>query len=219
MPGAPKWAPVRSSMAGSKRNDRERPMATDNPYASPLADIESHLPARLTASQMLGLISIGLLGGAVLGMFTNSINGAASPQYFRDVMGWDGPDIWGSAVRQGALEGSIYGAFFATVLTAIIAVVSGRRCSFRTALRYEGCGFAATIACWLLGGAFSVAYALVVPGACGQFGWQCLGYAWVGGSIVAGVNGGLLATILCGGLYARRHHPQKRRAAAADVSE
>jgi hypothetical protein len=68
----------------------------ENPYASPqsatVADIQ--IVPRLTATRMLAVLLVGLGGGAVLGTLTNSVNGALSPQYFRDVMGWRGSDIW-----------------------------------------------------------------------------------------------------------------------------
>jgi hypothetical protein len=161
---------------------------------------------------MLALLIVGVAGGAALGALTNSVNGALSPQYFRDVMDWYGSNIWTSAVGQGALEGVIYGLAYAVIFIGIIATASRRRCRFQIALRYAGVTFALALAFWLLGGAVAVAFAWLCPNLCDpdffgdHFTWPALGYyAWVRGSIWGVVYGGLCSVFLTNAIYAFRH--------------
>lgn len=190
-------------------------MATnDNPYASPQSTTVDgvRLPPRLTITRMFALLVVGVAGGAALGALTNSVNGALSPQYFRDVMGWYGANIWASAVGQGALEGVIYGLAYGVIFIGIIAVASLRRCRFQIALRYVGVTFALAFAFWLIGGAIAVAFAWLFPNLCDSrffgddFTWPALGfYAWVRGSIWGAVCGGVCSVFLTNLIYAFRH--------------
>ncbi len=184
----------------------------DNPFASPQVNAGFlPLPPRLTFKRMLALLLIGLSGGAALGAFTNVFNGAISPAYFRRIMGWN-DNIWLLAIRQGALEGALYGFAYALLFIVIIAFVSRRRCHFRTALWYVGLAFTIVFAFWFLGGLILTTAAWCVPELrrtwyCGYLRtWPAAGqYAWVAGSIFAGVRGGLVAVLVTNTVYAFRH--------------
>src|SRR5690606_15600292 len=173
--------------------------SADNPFASPQVKAGlPPLPPRLTFKRMLALLLVGIAGGAALGSITNTFNGA----YFRPIMDWD-DHIWLLAIRQGALEGGVYGAGYAILFIVIIAIASHRRCHFRTALRYVGLALIIVFAIWLLGGLTLTTAAWYAPELrntwyCGYLGtWPAAGqYAWVGGSIYGGVRGGLVAVIV-----------------------
>lgn len=186
----------------------------DNPYASPRSLTVDDIPIspRLTTRRMIALTGIGLIAGAALGSITNSVNGALSPQYFRDVMDWYGSNIWISAVGQGALEGAIYGLAYVLIFIALIAGISRRRCGFRTAIRYVGLTFSLAFTFWLLGGAIAVAFARLFPNLCDpvffgdQYTWPALVcYAWVRGSIWGAVFGGLFSVLITNVIYTLRH--------------
>jgi hypothetical protein len=161
---------------------------------------------------MLALLSLGGAGGALMGVLTNSVNGAVSPQYFHDVMGWSGSHISLRAVGEGALEGAVYALAYGILFIILIATVSQRRCRFRTAMRYVGFTFALALGCWLYGGAAAVVCAWAIPSVCDHhyFGdditWPAFGcYAWVRGSIWGVVYGGLGSVLITSAVYARRH--------------
>lgn len=205
------------SLAGGRFNPFHMP-DRDNPYTSPQCiDRTIRIPSRFTARRMLALLSVGVSGGALLGVLTNSVNGAVSPQYFRDVMGWSGSHIWLRAVGEGALEGAGYALAYGILFMILIATVSQRRCRFRTAMRYVGFTFALALGFWLLGGAAAVACAWLFPSVCNPryFGhnitWPAFGcYAWVRGSIQGIVDGGLASVLITSAVYARRHRAVDR---------
>jgi hypothetical protein len=196
----------------------ERMLAPENPYASPtpIADDVVQLPPRFTLTSMTALVGFGVGGGAVLGAMTNAINGAVSPQFFRNVMGWDNSNIWLSAVGQGMLEGSLYGFGYAVLFNLIIGTLSRRRCRFPTALRYAGLVFGLSTICWFLGGAFGVAINEWLPQVSAVRGG---GYAWVKYSILGIVRGGLASVFLACAIYALRHRPADLIAARSKVSD
>ncbi|MEQ8789689.1 MAG: hypothetical protein RIC55_25565 [Pirellulaceae bacterium] len=188
----------------------------ENPYATPqsLAVDDLQIPPRLTIRRMTALLGVGLAGGATFGALTNCINGALSPQYFRDVMDWYGPNIWLSAVGQGVLEGICYGLVYAIIFVVLIAAVSRRRCHFHTAVRYARHTFSLALGFWLLGGTIAVGFAWLLPHLCdprffgNQIAWPAIArYAWVRGSIWGEIYGGLTSVFLTNAIYAIRHRP------------
>jgi hypothetical protein len=187
-------------------------VSSDNPFAAPqvIAGFPPP-PPRLTFKRMLALLVISLAGGGALGAFTNTFNGAISPAYFRRVTDWE-DNIWLLAIRQGALEGTVYGFAYALLFIVIIAFSSRRRCHFHTALRYVGLAFIMVFAFWFLGGLILTTAAWYSPELrdtwyCGYLGrWPAAGqYAWVAGSIYGGVRGGLVAVLVANTVYIFRH--------------
>ena len=179
-----------------------------NPYASPKFSglDESTLPPRLTMRGMAILALIGVTGGGVLGAVTNAVNGAVSPQYFRDVMGWDwlnDSGVWFAGIRQGMFEGAIYGLGYSLLFITLTLIFCDRRCYLRAVVVYALITLAIAVLFWASGGVCGVAYALIVPTHCDPrfFGYHAsasslLCYAWVRGAIWGIVFGGLPAVVM-----------------------
>lgn len=177
-----------------------------NPYASPQSPegAASPFPAQMTLKHIAGLVAIGTGGGMLLGGLTNMVNGAVSPGYFRDVMGWyDVRNIWLGSVGEGMLEGAIYGLVYSVVFSILISVVSNRQCPFGVAVRYGLVTLALAAAMWVFGGTCGVAWVLTLPDHSPPafFGYHTswlsrVSYAWVRGSICGIVDGGLLCVVL-----------------------
>jgi hypothetical protein len=164
----------------------------------------------------IALMAIGL--GGVLGAFTNAMNGAISPRYFRTILGWHAvEDVWRAAVAQGIFEGLLYGAAFAIAFTLVVGVVSRGRVSVRFATRHLVLGGAVTLAGWCLGGVLAIGLAMLSPDfyratfiGVPQQTTEMAKYAWVGGSIWGALFGGLLGTVIASITVAvdwRRHNP------------
>jgi hypothetical protein len=184
---------------------------SENPYESPQVPeyFGLSLPPRLTWRHIIGLLFVGVAGGACLGAVTNAVNGALSPRYFIDVMGWRREtNIWVASILWGILEGAAFGLAYAFVFMALISFASHRRCRFSHALRYGLVTLALAFGFWILGGASGVAYADIFRDRCDHrfFGyhdeWPSLArYAWVRGSIWGIESGGFLAVLITNAHY------------------
>lgn len=168
------------------------------------------------------IAATAIAGGAVIGASTNAINGAISPDYFRNIMGWYGVEqIWRASIAQGIFEGLIYGFMFSVVFTLVVGLVSRARCSFTFAFRHLLAIVVAIYCCWAAGGIIAMGLATLSPefyrntfiGVPVSFG-PMLRYAWVGGSIWGVMFGGLLSVVIGSILFAVRwHHAQRQNAA------
>ncbi len=154
----------------------------------------------------------------MLGALTNAVNGAVSPQYFRDVMGWHGENIWLSAIGQGVFEGCLYGLADTIVFVVMIAVISRRRCEFQTVIRYVGLTFVFAFGFWIFGGLIAAGLSWFIPHRLDPrffgdlFPWPAAGcHAWVRGSIEGIVFGGLCSVFLTTAIYAIRHRRAEGR--------
>ena len=161
---------------------------------------------------LLLIAATAILGGAVIGASTNAINGAVSPDYFRNIMQWhDVEQIWRASIAQGIFEGLIYGIMFSVVFTLVVGLVSRARCPYPFALRHLLAIVVAIYCCWAAGGLIAMGLAILspefyrstfvdVPNALGPM----LRYAWVGGSIWGAMFGGLLAVVIGSILFSVR---------------
>lgn len=141
--------------------------------------------------------------GGLIGATTNAINGAVSPKYFQNVLGWNFHDIWSASIAQGIFEGLMYGVLFSIVFGATIAIVTKSKASYQFALHHLIKVIGVVYLCWVLGGLIAMGLASLSP----EFYRQTfikvpddykemLGYAWVGGSIWGGMIGGLLGLVI-----------------------
>ncbi len=165
-------------------------------------DQTSNVEAKPVA--LILIAAAAIVGGALIGASTNAINGAVSPLYFRNVMGWqDVQQIWRASVAQGIFEGLIYGTLFAAVFTLVAGLVSRARCSFGFASRHLLLMMLAILVCWVAGGLAAMGLATLSPefyqrsfiGVPADFG-PMLRYAWVGGSIWGALFGALLTLVI-----------------------
>ncbi len=161
---------------------------------------------------LLGVAATAVAGGAVVGGSTNAVNGAVSPLYFREVLGWqDVANVWRASIAQGVFEGLLYGVVFALVFTLVVGIVSKARCPYGFAARRLLGIVAAVYACWVAGGLVAMGLAWLSPefyrqafiGVPEDFG-PMLRYAWVGGSIWGAMLGALLALPIGSILFAAR---------------
>lgn len=165
----------------------------------------------------LSLVAIeasGILASAVLGAVINSVNGGVSPEYFITVLRWNAvTDVWRAAIAQGIFEGLLFGAFFSTILTIGIGLISRGRCSYRLALRHLGFVLSGAFGCWIVGGLCAVILATISP----EFYRHTFfgvpeelepmrRYAWVGGSIWGVQMGGLISVTLALVVFRSRWH-------------
>jgi hypothetical protein len=161
---------------------------------------------------LLLIAATAILGGAVIGASTNTINGVVSPEYFRNIMRWhDVEQIWRASIAQGIFEGLIYGIMFSVVFTLVVGLTSRARCSYPFALSHLLAIVAAIYCCWATGGLIAMGLATLSPefyrstfiGVPDAFG-PMLRYAWVGGSIWGALFGGLLSVVIGSILFAVR---------------
>ncbi|MEN1681256.1 MAG: hypothetical protein AAGJ46_16835 [Planctomycetota bacterium] len=180
------------------------------------------------SSNPIALILIAgacVLGGGLLGALTNAINGAVSPEYFRNIMRWDDvQSIWRASIAQGIFEGLIYGTLFAVVFTLVVGLVSRARCPFAFAGRQLLVILASLLGCWAAGGVLAMGLATLSPefyrnafiGVPDAFG-PMLRYAWVGGSIWGAMFGGLLAAVIGSIVFAAKWRRANAEGATAAV--
>lgn len=156
------------------------------------------------AGTVVAVAGTCVLMGALVGGLTNAVNGAVSPQYFRNIMRWhDVRDIWRASIAQGIFEGLIHGIFFAAVFATVVGVVTRGRCRYLYVARFMLGVAVAVLGCWSLGGIIAMGLAALSPefyrraftGVPEEFG-PMLRYAWVGGSILGATFGGLLSAVL-----------------------
>ncbi len=131
--------------------------------------------------------------GGFIGATTNMINGAVSPYYFRVVMYWEFEDIWMASVAQGIFEGLLYGVFF-----ALIFATGFDSLAFNQLRKL----IAVVFACWTMGGLLAMFLAVLSSNFYkGHFPlapsdkMELIKFAWVGGSILGGMIGGLLSAV------------------------
>ena len=167
-------------------------------------------PARPRPLALIAIVASTILAVVIVGASTNAINGAVSPAYFVNIMGWHGvTDVWRASIAEGILEGLVFGVVFALVFTATIGIITKVTCPYLIALRYLLAILAAAYGCWAAGGLLAIGLASFSPefyrrtfmGVPDEFG-PMLRYAWVGGSIWGVELGGLLALVI--GLVAFR---------------
>ncbi len=163
---------------------------------------------------LLLIAATAVVGGAVVGASTNAVNGAVSPEYFRNIMRWhDVEQVWRASIAQGIFEGLIYGVIFSVVFTLVVGIVSRASCPFPFAFRHLLAMVVAIYCCWAAGGIVAMGLATLspefyrstftgVPDSSGPM----LRYAWVGGSIWGAMFGGLLSVVVGSILFAVRWH-------------
>ena len=142
--------------------------------------------------------------GALIGGASNTVNGAVSPAYFKNIMRWDDvANVWRASIAQGIFEGLIFGVLFAILFAVVYGIVTRGECTYAYAARFLVCFAGAILACWAVGGIVAIGLATLsaefyretfirVPE---EFG-PMLRYAWVGGSIWGGQIGRVLTEIL-----------------------
>jgi hypothetical protein len=166
-------------------------------YASPPLS----RPARPLTLVAIGVAAV--FAGTVVGATTNAINGAVSPIYFINIMGWwSVPNVWLASVTQGVLEGSVVGLLFSIIVTTAIGIITRGTCTLAFGLLWLGRIILAVYGTWAFGGICGVTWAAASPlsftnffGVPGDY-VQTLRFAWVGGSIWGAEPGGLLVVIV-----------------------
>jgi hypothetical protein len=169
--------------------------------------LEYATPSQSRAARPLALVGIALaaiLAGTLVGASTNAINGAVSPTYFVNVMGWNYvSNVWLASVFQGVFEGSAVGLLFSAILTTTIGIVTRATCECGRGLRWLGYIVTAIYAAWTIGGICGLTLAEMSPlffqstfiGVPSDHA-QMLRYAWVGGSIWGAEFGGFAVVIV-----------------------
>jgi hypothetical protein len=167
-----------------------KPTSVINPYQSPNVASTTAVGSQSwwSAGAVLLILVVGTISGAMLGVATNGINGAVSPDFFeahRHVLVWsDSTNIWLSSVVQGIVEGSIYGFGYAFILLLLLALFAGGRCRRSAVFKTITICFFSAIAMWLIGGAWGVAHVIHVAALLGlRASPAALRYYWVLGSI------------------------------------
>ncbi|WP_179334729.1 hypothetical protein [Winogradskyella costae] len=154
-------------------------------------------------SNLLTIIYVGIscifLGGFI-GAVTNIINGAVSPTYFRNVMGWDFYEIWLASIAQGIFEGLIYGVIFSIIFTSAFSLITKNTGTYKFAFNQLLKIILLVILCWIIGGIIAILLATLSPDFYQSNFYnvptdktEMLKYAWVGGSIWGGMIGGILS--------------------------
>lgn len=181
--------------------DMQAPQITVLP---PLNHAAAPAPLPIRPMGLLGIAATTILAGALVGASTNAINGAVSPTYFVNIMGWHGvANVWRASIAEGILEGLVFGVFFALVFTATVGIVTKATCTYAAGVRCLLAILLAVYACWAAGGLIAMGLASFSPefyrrafvGVPEDFG-QMLRYAWVGGSIWGVEFGGLLSVVI-----------------------
>lgn len=166
-------------------------------------DYASPPPSRPVRPMVLVAMAVSsVAAGTIVGITTNAVNGAVSPAYFRNLMGWT-YDIWQLSVVRGVLEGSFVGLVFAAFLTTAIAIVTRATCTWAEAARWLGKIVLAVYCAWLLGGVIGVCVAATKPDFLKNTFYgvpddrtELLRFAWVGGSIWCAEYGGFVIVIV-----------------------
>ncbi|MDY0167622.1 MAG: hypothetical protein RBS80_13830 [Thermoguttaceae bacterium] len=170
---------------------------------------------------LIAVAFTGVAAGAILGAFTNAINGWVSPLYFRNIMGWANlENVWRASIAQGILEGILFGLLFAVIFTCVVGIVSKARCPYPLAGVYVVLIAFASLVCWAIGGLIGMGLATLSPefyrhtfrGVPEGFN-EMLRYAWVGGSIW-GIEFGGLAFLIVGSVLFRAKWRQLQDEAA-----
>jgi len=146
-----------------------------------------------------------IFAGGLIGGVTNLINGAASPYYFRRVMGWDFPDIWVASIAQGIFEGFLYGVLFGFFFSSAFAYFTKGKAPYSFAIKQLAKVMLLIVSFWFIGGIMAIVLALLSPDFyADKFIYavppsekiELIKFAWVGGSIWGELIGGLFSSIL-----------------------
>jgi len=176
----------------------------DTPTPIPL---EYASPPPTRPARPLSLVGVGvgaILAGTLVGASTNAINGAVSPTYFINIMGWQYvSNVWLASILQGVFEGSIVGLLFSAILTTSIGIVTRGTCECGHGLRWLGYMVLAIFGTWTIGGMCGVALAALSPSffqntfiGVPSDHTQMLRFAWVGGSIWGAEFGGFAIVVV-----------------------
>lgn len=161
---------------------------------------------------LFGVAASTIFAGAFIGATTNAINGAVSPTYFVNVLGWtDVENVWRASIAQGVFEGLLYGVVLSLAFTFVVGIVSRVRAPYGFALRHILAMVCGVYVCWALGGVLATGLAALSPdfyretflGVPEERG-EMLRYAWVGGSIWGAMSGGPLAVVVGSVVFAAR---------------
>jgi hypothetical protein len=153
---------------------------------------------------LVGIAFTGIILSAVFGAATNAVNGAVSPTYFINILGWHGvQDVWRASIAQGVFEGTIFGVLFSLIFTTGVGIISRATCRYSFALKYLGGIITGACLLWVLGGLLAMGLAVLSPDfyrrafiGVPEETEAMLRYAWVGGSIWGAQFGGLVCIIL-----------------------
>jgi hypothetical protein len=144
---------------------------------------------------------VGMSG--LLGILTNMVNGAVSPGYFKAVLHWNFEGIWMASVMQGLVEGLIYGVVIMLVLLIGFSLITKGNAQWNSIRRYVFRILLISIAGWVMVGLIALGISAMSPEYFHSMiklapagGSEQLRFAWVGGSIMGCVWGGLIGTVL-----------------------
>ncbi len=185
-----------------------------NPYLPP--ETFEYRPSPLTLQSALVVLGYAVFGGMVLGGFTNLINGCICPDYFIAVMSWDSSNILLKAIAQGMAEGTVYGVAYTLLLLVsqrLLATTQRSTSSVRSTLLLA---FMLVFVVWFAAGAAAVVFSFFFPYLCNPAYFGSIKtfpeagyYAWVRGSILGGVYGGVIAVPLSLWWHRRELHPKQ----------
>lgn len=167
----------------------------------------------------LALVAIGLVGvlaGVILGGAASAVNVLISEDYYISASGGENvKNVWRFAVAVGTFQGLMFGIVFSLIFTTVVGFVSKAACPFGFAFLHQLVIILVAIACWVLGGLIAIGLALLSPeffqntfrGVPGEFN-PMLSFAWVGGSSMGAIWGGL-AFVILGSLIFRGNWRQR----------
>src|SRR5262249_18752264 len=113
---------------------------------------------------LVGLAVTGIAAGALFGAATNAVNGAVSPTYFINILGWhDVEDVWRASIAQGVFEGLLFGTLFALVFTTGVGVITGASATYPFGLKYLLGIVTGVCVCWVGGGLLAMGLASLSP--------------------------------------------------------
>lgn len=187
------WIIILSSLSQKKK---EQPMNHNQ-------ILDSEITERQGKPLNLLVFAISLIGfGGFIGATTNLINGNLSEEYFRRIMGWEFQEIWKAAILQGILEGLIYGVIFSFIFTIGFATITKMKVDWKFAKKQLKQIVFIIYSSWIIGGVTAIILAFTFPENYDQLIYSVpketlkrIGFAWVGGSIVGGMIGGLISLI------------------------
>ncbi len=145
-----------------------------------------------------------IMGAAILGLVTNTINAQVSELYFRTILGWQNVvDIKRAIIAQGIFEGLICGLVLGTFFLAVVAFISKARCGYLLGFRYIAGVIATAFLLWVVGGVLAIVLVSLSPEfyqshfiGIPESAPDRIRYAWVGGSIWGVYFGGAAATFI-----------------------
>ena len=171
-----------------------------DPALIPLSYATPRPPSPFRPLSILAIAATVAFAAIFVGATTNMINGAISPFYFNDIMGFD---AWWECVAQGILEGVVFAIALSAVYATTLAILTQGTCTYSAGVRWLALIVCAVYIFWLLGGCCAVALAALRPlfyqrlfiNAATADYKQILAFAWVGGSIWGAYIGGPLSVV------------------------